>query len=84
MTSTPLKYLRMLCAFPTGSSVSGGLTKRDYFAAKYMASHDQSILHAVPDDIDGSFDVWAYRLCKDAYRMADMMLRVSDEEVELC
>jgi hypothetical protein len=71
-------------AFPVpdidGGNVCEGMTLRDYFAAKAM----QSILRAyqnVFDDETGRDDepTFPELLAKDAYVMADAMLKARDE-----
>lgn len=46
---------------------SGGMTLRDYFAAKAMQSF---LINSPPKDYDSPYSEWA----EDAYQMADAML----------
>lgn len=51
---------------------SGGMTLRDYFAAKAMQSH-LAIIDTYPDER------WREGLAMDAYSMADAMLKERDK-----
>jgi hypothetical protein len=61
-------------AFPTGTGVTPynpGMTLRDYFAAKAM----QEFLDEVGSQSD---QVWFDQIAKNAYRMADTMMKARE------
>ena len=55
-------------AFPTHLNLTQGMTLRDYFAAKAM----QEFLDEVGSQSD---QAWFDQIAKNAYRMADTMLK---------
>jgi len=63
----------MLTAFPVSYDCgrSTGMTLRDYFAA-HILPEIYSQLHEFPED-------WRLGLAKDAYKMADAMLKAREQ-----
>jgi hypothetical protein len=66
-------------AFPTVmiGELEGGMTLRDYFAAKAMQSLVSSFLNKDMDTLDPHG--WMDGLAMDAYSMADAMLKAREE-----
>ncbi|HIC8876644.1 TPA: hypothetical protein ACW7Z1_003175 [Enterobacter hormaechei subsp. xiangfangensis] len=55
---------------------SGGMSLRDYFAAKAMQS---ALLTSKPENPLGRMDIFAQSVAEISYEMADAMLRAREE-----
>lgn len=61
-----------------GPEISGGMSLRDYFAAKSMASLEVSWKILISTDKWSPPDDWQSRIAKTAYDQADEMLKVRE------